>query len=651
LVFLSLAVPILPRFSFLPQSWRQIALWWLPASGAVLQAAFPLFCLRWTAVPDAAAADDRSSRGRVLAYAAAVFACALGLVACTSLCPPGPSLAGRRILLYREGFLNWFRPEHGQYGRFAIGMYGMLPHFLRSLGAEATVSADLTDASLRDQDALVLIFPDDPWTPEQEQAIWRFVERGGRLLLLGEHTIGKDADASNSAFNRLLAGRTAIRVRFDCATYAIGGWLQSYDALAHSATLGLPDDRNAFGVVIGASLDVRPPARPFLVGRWGWSDWGDGGHSSQMGNDLRDPGERLGDLVLAAEQRVGRGRVVVFGDTSSFSNGINLGAYDFTGRLFACLASDAGGPQRPWRGRLECLLAAELALVLASRRAGRGLRAAALPLLVVAHALGTRASEREWRPVPAGRPGAPVALLDCSHLPLCSAEGWREDGTMGLAMTLMRDGYQVHTVTDFDPRRIASAALFVSVAPMRAYSREEIDVLVGFVRGGGTLIVTAGYGDHIPASGLLAAFGVALEPSPPPPRLPLTSPYGFFKSPFLEVGDTRHFVRFHAGWPLYPSSRDVQPLAYGSGNVPVLAMRKLGAGRVIVAGDTSFALNINLELENGQLFDNMRENHVWWRWMLGTLPGGKPWQPQQPGNPLDAPVADPPAAAGEGAGP
>src|SRR5205814_1376159 len=117
-------------------------------------------------------------------------------------------------------------------------------------------------------------------------------------------------------FNDLLTG-TAMRIKFDSAIFQVGGWLQSYEALAHPTQEGIGDDRNSFGVVTGASVGTHWPARPVLVGRWGFNDPGDEGSSvAMMGNHQYDAGERLGDVILVSEQPVGQGKIVVFGDTS-----------------------------------------------------------------------------------------------------------------------------------------------------------------------------------------------------------------------------------------------------------------------------------------------------------------------------------------------
>ena len=294
----------------------------------------------------------------------AVLLFAMLMPLCVAPSTKPASLQGKKIVFNEKGFLNWLKPQHGNYGRLSSGMYGMLPTFLESLGARPLISAELSDDDLRDADALVLIFPDQPWQHGQLDRIWKFVQRGGCLLVMGEHTT-RESDGSNR-FNEVLSP-SAMRVRFDSATFAVGGWLQSYEALWHSASAGIKDTENDFGVVIGASVAARPPARPLLVGRWGWGDPGEeASDAAMMGNGRYDAGEKLGDLMLAAEQSFGDGKIVVFGDTSTLSNGINIACHPFTSRLMAYVADADASPSATWRQLLAVVVAAVLVVTIAT---------------------------------------------------------------------------------------------------------------------------------------------------------------------------------------------------------------------------------------------------------------------------------------------
>lgn len=477
-------------------------------------------------------------------------------------------LAGKTVVVYKEGFLNWLKPKYGDYGRLAIGMYGALPAHIESLGGRCLISPKLSEADLDGADVLVLLFPDDVWEEGQLERIEAFVRGGKTLLVFGEHTsvvtkepkdkkkkpVATTRDvvrwagmpawmrvwAEYSAFNEVLQP-TGMRVVFDSATFEVGGWLQSYEALSHPATTGMPDDYNEFGVVIGASMRARWPAKPMLVGRWGWGDPGDPTKGrSMMGNHKYDPGERLGDILVAAEQKLGKGRVIAFGDTSGMTNGISVGAYKFTSRLLAYAASAPSGPQETWRGVLGLFAALALAALLAWSptwwRVAASAAVFAATLAVCTSASynaatilpdgrgkifrdakeyfsdGKGTTPRDKAKTPAARPGQlPInnlAYIDNSHLEPFSSESWRMDGTMGITLTLMRNGYIVRDLSDFSAERLKRAGLVLSIAPGREFTRAERKAVAEFVEGGGIFIITVGYDDVEPSRRLLADFGL-----------------------------------------------------------------------------------------------------------------------------------------------
>ncbi len=416
-----------------------------------------------------------------------------------------------------------------------------------------------------------------------------------------------------------------MRVRFDSATFAIGGWLQSYEALRHPASRGVSDTENDFGVVIGASVDVRPPARPLLAGRWGWADPGDvRSPSGMMGNGRYDSGEKLGDLVLVAEQSFGRGKIVAFGDTSSFSNGINMGCHGFTSRLMAYLAQPGNAQVSTSQLWLGLLTASILLVLLAYRPDGRAL--VAVPLALAAALAFTAAVDPAAEgPLPRSRsnPPVPIAYVDAAHLESYSRELWREDGIMGLCLTLMRNGYHPLLLPELTRERLEGAELLICIAPGRSFTRREREAVEQFVRRGGTLIFTVGRDRIGPSEELLGQLGFRIGAAAWKGGEPVGGylPLGHFKTPYGEDG--QRFVRFHAAWPVFCRDEQATVVTFYPPDHPLIVVRPLGSGRIAVIGDTCFAMNKNLERESGEPFEGLRENADFWQWFLAALEDGR----------------------------
>ncbi|MBN2452095.1 MAG: hypothetical protein JXR77_17035, partial [Lentisphaeria bacterium] len=645
---------------------RDAVPWNLPLVGALLQAAVALAVLRHVGPgPRRAPAWVLAARARLgPALAALALALAALLPLALHLHRNAPDIRGRKIVLFEKGFLNWLRPRHGHYGRLTIGMYGMVPTYLESLGMKPLVSPDLSAKDLEGADAVVLFFPNEPWEEGQRERLWEFVRNGGNLLVMGEHTTwDKDQDGNlleegpgkeRNRFNEILAP-TAMRVAYDSATFTVGGWLQSYEALAHPTTLGVRDEENDFGAVIGASVLLRPPARPLLIGRWGWADPGDPeSKRAMMGNDVYDPGEKLADLVLAAEQPFGKGRIVCFGDTSGVTNGLTVGCYPFTSRLYAYLVGRRPALPGP-QFLLACMGLALLAVILLVD--GRPATWAGVALVFAsALILATRATHAAWTYLPEGRvdpdgkPRVPnnLAYIDTDHMGAFSAESWRPEGLGGLSMAFMRDDFLTLNLPDITPERLERARLLAIVAPYRPYSREERQAVQDFVRNGGVVVAIVGYEERGPSRELLADLGFSIGLRPEQEAAGMEPiPLGHFKAPFFSGGTYMAYVRFHAAWPVICDDPNRLVISFYPDGRELIVMRRVGRGLVVVIGDTFFAVNRNLENEGGQPFEGKRENAIFWRWLIALtrngMGEGEKWFP--PAEECTPVQSAPPAAA------
>ncbi len=722
--------------------WKELLPWNVPILGAVAQAAIAALMfhrMRYSNNRSERLASKTDWRAIPIVTALAGLAAALLPIA-TVLAPFPASLetervnpasletevVKKRVVAYEKGFLNWEKPVHGNYGSLTVGMYGMFGPLVESLGGDFKRSPDLSDKDLADADLLVLFYPmRENMTPKQVDRVRHYVEHGGKLLLMSEHTIReKEADDKaevpqllDSRFNELLAD-TSMRVPFDAAEFATQAWRESYEGLAHPTTAGIGDDHNQFGVIIGASVDARWPARPILIGRWGWCDQGDEGNGATMallGNLRYDPGERLGDVVLAAEQPLGNGRIMVFGDTSSLCNGVTGTSYPFMARVLAYMAGDGKSTQSAWRQALGSLLALIIVGLLFSFRPTiwRAAVVAAALSASLAICVSITAGATEVLPsgqyVKANKPNN-LAYIDIAHLGTNNEAADQPEGTFGLEYALMRDDMLALSLYDLTYERLRRAGLFISIGPQRPFTRAERAAIRRFMEeDGGIFILMAGYERSAASESLLRDFDFtvgALAPGLPEGTEP--TPLGHFKSGYLpSVKYKRHrafldllaecgfataplrrenaiylpgfdpvyalepvYVRFNAAWPVTCKAPDAEIIAEGiadrpfdatagtfrmEGNVflPVIIVRPVGKGKMVVIGDTDFASNKNLENKDGTPIEGLRENADFWRWFLAKLRGLPEWKPPstQPTQPAPAPEMPAPNAPGPDAAP
>ncbi len=641
-----------PPFSW-PAILRQVVPWNLPVVAALLHTLLVVVLIQTGFYRPGGPGDEESRvvheprrRWIVSVSMLCVFAAALPLAAVARTARP---LDGKRIVANRDGQLDWAVPQHDQYGRDTAGMYGMLPMLVASLGGELDVSAELSAAELESADALLLLHPDRSLSLEQQERVWKYVRDGGSLLVVTEGFY--PGDGLERRVDQLLEP-TAISVHRDAAVSQTQDWWGSLRTFEHRAT------RSAFPEAArpwsdsGASLGIRWPAQPLTVGVWGWSAPEQGAVWTDRQNLV--PGAKLGDLVLAAEQRVGGGRVVVWGDNSSLTNEGIVAGHERVADLLSYLAS----PVSRWRD-LARLLVIGLCLAgllgLLSWRPGVAELAGSCVVLAGFLAIGQWWTSSMWPLLPDGAQVAPaepsgpanrLAYIDATHLEPYSVHPWEYDAIDGLALNLARNGYLPLQLFDFTAARLERAGLLVSVAPSREFSARERQRVQQFVQRGGVLISMVGSEEAAASESLLRGFGLHVPVSPVPTSSDAwePEPFGRTRSDYLEVevaeGDRyKAAVRLYAAWPVESLSGDAQVYAYGRNRLsvvesdtelPVILARAVGRGEVVLIGDTCFALNKNLEYVGGEPFYGGYDNAHFWRWLLTRVQGQPDWIPPRP---------------------
>jgi hypothetical protein len=305
----------------------------------------------------------------------------------------------------------------------------------------------------------------------------------------------------------------------------------------------------------------------------------------------------MGDVVLCGAQHYGKGKVLVFGDTSSFANAILVNSYDFVNRVFTWLAKD----ESPKRHRLALLISLTLFLA-ASFFYLRSTRTTFLLILSLVLALITiKVAELLKQYHNQGELQGAVAYVDMSHGERFSPESWNENATLGLHLNLMRNGYLPFSLRTFDRQKLEQADLLIVIAPSSPFKKKEIEWIKGFVDRGGTLIVTVGWEEREASLPLLESFGFSID------YLPLAQ--------FISVIPyANQKVRFFEAWPVVSTdSKSMVIAAYLT--YPVAVKKTSGKGQVVVIGDSSFFWNKNLEMEENYTPENVQ----FLQWLLKIL--------------------------------
>jgi len=291
---------------------------------------------------------------------------------------PGEPKDGR-ILLDEAHSPFWERTDvaldRETYGRNTLYTYrSMLDLLQKHHAVEVNHDRAYTSELLADCDVLILKTAPLPFGESEVEAIVDFVEGGGGLFLIGDHT---DLLGINSHLNQV-ATRFGIRFEKDSCNRLDTGQLHSFaphPLLRHPAMAGVA----SFGFMTSCSLAAPWWAENAMVCLNTFSDGVDYSDPNLFGNVRVDTEESFGAFLMAAAVKQGAGRVLAFSDStvlSSFSLGYGgrreflLSAVDYLNRrnvwgylpnralgLLAGLALVVGVPLMSRRGRCGYALA------------------------------------------------------------------------------------------------------------------------------------------------------------------------------------------------------------------------------------------------------------------------------------------------------
>jgi hypothetical protein len=541
--------------SFLPVAW-------------LLARVAPLGALEASFLPERELVPGARPLARVMGAAA----CASFLLAgALGLRDPGLPKAGRVLFDERHSDWEWTEEpfDTERYGLRTsynyFNLYDHLDHYFRL----SRTHEPLSDELLAEHDVLVLRTPTEPFAEAELAALQRFVERGGGLWLIGDHT---NVFGSGEYLNAV-AERFGIRFQYDCTYDLSTGSLNLYRApevLAHPVVSRLPPflfatsctvraDWPYEAVMVGTSLNVLP------------ADYGQPNFFPAKGP--RQDGQ-IGSFLQAAARRHGAGRVLAFTDSTVFSNffmylpgkpELALGSIDWLNRTNRL--PELGTP-------LALLGLATLAWTLVGARGLR--RGWSLPLiaagsgvgLLAALALSDASVALAHPPLEPRRPARRVHF-DLEHsgifLPILRLQG-PEDNDWATFYTWTQRIGLVPTAERELERCLAGDGLVLLADPVRELESAELEALRRFVAGGGGLLVLLGERGLPDASdALLESFGLAAgEPAEEPTILP---------APF-ELVDVAAARPIHGG----------RELLVGSQGRRVGAWVGLGGGRVVVVG-------------------------------------------------------------------
>ena len=528
----------------------------------------------------------------------------------------GAESKGEKLLFYGQNSLGtWDIPEYGKYGREASGMFGLLPIYLSASGYENTIvvdnisnflnisqpvnanitrfvnltdyvsfieSPEITSEVLQDFNVFVVTNLNSSFSNVEKEIIWRFIEKGGSLLVLGDHT---NVGGIQQPLNDLLKP-SEISFRFDSALPLDSKfkWITCYQLFHHPITSNL-QSLDELQISVGASLDS-PYSIPIIIGRYALSDTGDLTNEEMafLGDYEYNPGEQIGDIVLAASMHYGNGKVLVFGDTSSFQNAAIAYSILFIQDVFTWLTSDKTQTDELLQLGISLILLIGVVILYFFQKNNR-VRFVVFPLvlciglLISNSATGLFASETNLE--------GNIVYIDTSHGERFTFEPFTDESVNGLILNLNRNGYLPLILREFSKENMKQAKILIFNAPTKSFTKDEVEFLSSYIFDGGIVILATGYEDKDASNLLLNEFQLDVEGIPLGPV-----PYGEANPEEYE-----NEPRFVDSWPIIFNNKDTKSYYNFTWDrdYSLMVFVEHGSGGLLLIGDSQYLLDKNIE--------------------------------------------------------
>ena len=432
-----------------------------------------------------------------------------------------------------------------------------------------TIGAD----ELRDKDLLVMVNLSRQLAPEEIDAVDAWVRAGGRLFFLGDHT---DIFGVMRFSNPLLE-RFGVSLKFDSAIPFKSNWRHVLRTRWSRAAAGT-DSGDLIRISVGATMGVRPPARPLIVARSGYADMGDRGSPQRafLGNWSYDRGaEATGDLILAADAEVGSGRVMAFGDTAILQQTSFSQSWTFVESALRDLSHEAHGPVRSW---IAAALIGGVAVFVLLHPVSIG--ALLVLLLMLGSIAGVRAlassdmNENRMRP-------ESVAWIHTGMGSNLAPVSVNDNEVEGFATALRAAGHSALLQHRDRLPDLAPSDLVVKPSGAARLSPGEQEELEAFCARGGTVLAVIGP-DDADAHGVLQEHGIRVR----------RDPAG--ACPGAEASADLPAPSFRWGWPMSVDENTVpHSVLVSAFGDPVVIEVPMGAGRWIWISDPRFIWDQN----------------------------------------------------------
>lgn len=450
--------------------------------------------------------------------------------------------------------------------------------YLNSIGYDATILEEpISPKSLDGISILILETPEDDYTSQEVDYLVNFVNKGGSLFVLGDHT---NIMSCYTTLNPIL-NEFGLHLNFDYSML----WEPHFPSLA-----GFDSTEETAGATL--TLNRSDGLIFYALKYTTWADLGDWAAEDHayMGDVIPQKNEQYGVLPICAAVNYGKGRVVAIANSDSMSGPNLLYNYDFITRMMSYLNYENSFLKSTWFQALLVIL-----ILVAVFRA----RLAAVQPLIISITLILVLVQIQAA-IPATAEPSNMIALDNGHVNFEGYGSPHQYKNVFFAIFAQHYGFNPVLVKEV-PKDLEKYKAYVTMGPTRSFSPEEADRLNEYVQKGGTLVVFDGYHSETPsntsnkaANSLIEGFNLYLNGT----LLGEISYFNYttwgFNLPYMMqtrisvVPQDDPLMKDLGGDITMYSAVEViggTPLALYNNTAPVIVLQDVGSGRVIVVGD------------------------------------------------------------------
>jgi hypothetical protein len=363
--------------------------------------------------------------------------------------------------------------------------------------------------TLQDVDVLILKIPTQPYRPEEIEAVVQYVRRGGSLWVIGDHT---NVFGSSSFFNPLLR-RFGCSFNYNSTHDLKSGNMSLFrrpERFAHPSVVNLPP------YLFATSCSVNAPwsADAAILGYGMRADHLDYSQKNFFADRSRKQFDfDFGLMLQQIAMKFGRGRLVIYTDSTTFSNffifiqgkpELVLGTLNWLNHR----------PKSAWVNSLAWVLAALALLAMIFLRCWNG--AAAAGFLIAASLAGwtTDNLSKKAHPLPEPRQSIPYVNFEHEHsdyfLPVLRLEQDQDKSFLTFYVWVQRVGAVPRESDDFS-RAVSGADPVILIDPVQDFTPEEAAQLRHFLeKGGRALLINSADNPSSAPQKLLEPYGLRL---------------------------------------------------------------------------------------------------------------------------------------------